>query len=121
MIHLGEKKNRAGESIPRVKTIFGLANKSDGHGLEHLPRVQSFGAGPKDVEFFLNDSSGAPSSLSTGQAAGIPGRKKKARVRRAAPLAMARAKMPPRAEGILACTSSSTTVFAPLLLNSVPL
>lgn len=79
VIHLGEKKNRAGESIPRVKTIYGLANKNDRHGLDHPPRVQSFGAGPKDVEFFLNDSSGAPSSSSTGQAAGPPGSKKKAK------------------------------------------
>ena len=77
VIHLGEKKNKAGESIARVKTIFGLANKDDGHGLDHPPRVQSFGAGPKDVEFFLNDSPGAPSSSSTGQAAGTPGKKKK--------------------------------------------
>ena len=77
VIHLGEKKNHAGESIARVKTIFGLANKNDGHGLDHPPRVQTFGAGPKDVEFFLNDSSGAPSSSSTSQAAGTPGSKKK--------------------------------------------
>ena len=70
VIHLAEKKNKTGESIPRVKTIFGLASKDDGHSLDHPPRVQSFGAGPKDVEFFLNDSIGAPSSLSAGQAAG---------------------------------------------------
>ncbi len=77
VIHLKEKKNKAGQSIARVKTIFGLANKNDGHGLDHPPRVQKFGAGPKDVEFFLNDSSGAPSSSSTAQAAGTPGSKKK--------------------------------------------
>jgi len=73
VIHLEEKKNRAGESVARVRTIFGLANKDDGHGLDHPPQVQSFGAGAKDVKFFLNDSSGAPSSSSTGQAAGTPG------------------------------------------------
>jgi len=85
VIHLGEKKNKAGESIPRVKTIFGLATKDDGQSLEHPPQFpnlranpnQIFGAGPKDVEFFLSDSSGAPSSSSTGQAAGTPGSKKK--------------------------------------------
>ena len=77
MIHLAEKKNKAGESIPRVKTIFGLANKDDGHSLDHPPRVQNFGAGPKDVEFFLNDSPGAPSSSSAGQAAGTSSGKKK--------------------------------------------
>ncbi|KAL9131513.1 MAG: hypothetical protein Q9217_000592 [Psora testacea] len=76
--HLGEKKNKAGESVPRVKTIFGLANKSDGASLAHPPRVQNFGVGPKEVEFFLNDSStGAPSSSSTSQATGTQGGKKK--------------------------------------------
>jgi len=39
VIHLGEKKNKAGDSIARVKTIFGLTNKNDGHGLNHPPRV----------------------------------------------------------------------------------
>ena len=70
MNHLAEKKNKAGEPIPRVKTIYGLAGKEDGHGLDHPPLVRSFGAGPKDVEFFLNDSTREPSSLSIGQAAG---------------------------------------------------
>lgn len=77
VIHLAEKKKKTGESIPRVKTIFGLATKDDGHGLDHPPRVQKFGAGPKDVEFHLSDSPGAPSSSSVGQAAGTPGGKKK--------------------------------------------
>ena len=77
VIHLGEKKNKAGESILRVKTINGLANKNDGHSLDHPPRVQSFGAGTKEVEFFLSDSSGAPSSSSPAQTGGTPGGKKK--------------------------------------------
>lgn len=58
--HLAEKRNKAGESIPRVKTIYGLASKDDGHGLDHPPLVKSFGAGPKDVKFFLNDSVSPP-------------------------------------------------------------
>ncbi len=77
VVHLAEKKNKAGESIPRVKTIFGLANKDDGHSLEHPPRVQTFGAGPKDVEFFLNDSPATPSSSSASQAGGASSGKKK--------------------------------------------
>ena len=80
VIHLGEKKNKAGESIPRVKTIFGLANPNDGYDRNHLvrpPRVPSFGAGPKEVEFFVNDSSEAPSSSSTSQAPVTQGSKKK--------------------------------------------
>lgn len=121
VIHLGEKKNRTGESISRVKTIFGLANKSDGHGLEHLPRVQSFSAGPKDVEFFLNDSSGAPSSSSTGQAAGTPGSKKKGKRKKGGASSHCPGQGPPGAEDILVYTSSSKAVFALLLFNSIPL
>ena len=81
--HLAERKNKSGESIPRVKTIFGLANKNDGHGLDHPPRVASFGAGPKEVEFFLNESSGEPSTPSTGQAAGTQASKKKGKGKKA--------------------------------------
>lgn len=68
--HLEVKKNIAGESIPRVKTIYGLASKDDGHGLDRPPLVSEFGAGPKDVRFFLNDSTEAPSSSCTNQATG---------------------------------------------------
>lgn len=39
--------------------------------------MRSFGAGPKDIEFFLNDSTGEPSSLSIGQAAGTLSSEKK--------------------------------------------
>ena len=77
VIHLAEKKNKAGERVPRVKTIFGLANNNDGHSLDHPPKVPSFGAGPKEVEFFLSDAPGAPSSSSAGQAAGTSSGKKK--------------------------------------------
>ncbi|KAK2667219.1 Argonaute linker 2 domain, partial [Fusarium oxysporum f. sp. vasinfectum] len=52
--HLPEKRNKANEVIPRVKTIFGLARKDDGHGLAHPPRVRQHGAGAKDVEFWLD-------------------------------------------------------------------
>ncbi|KAL9010648.1 MAG: hypothetical protein Q9173_004437 [Seirophora scorigena] len=75
--HLAEKKNKSGQSVPRVKTIFGLAHKDDGYGLDHPPRVQIFGAGSKAVEFYRGDSPGAPSSSSAGQAAGTPGGKGK--------------------------------------------
>ena len=77
VIHLGDKKNKAGEFIPRVKTIFGLANTNDGYKLDHPPRVSSFGAGPKEVEFFVSDPSEAPSSSSTSQPAVTQGSKKK--------------------------------------------
>lgn len=87
--HLGEKKNKAGASIPRVKTIFGLANKNDGHGLDHPPRVKDFGAGPRDVEFYLNDPSATTSSASTGAAADAPGGKKKGKGKKSGPASTA--------------------------------
>ncbi|KOS18839.1 Protein argonaute-2 [Escovopsis weberi] len=70
--HLKDKVNKRGEPIPRIKTIFGLANKNDGYGLEHPPRVKAFGAGPKDVEFWLDS---APSGTSASSA-GSGGKKK---------------------------------------------
>ena len=58
--HLPEKRNKASQVIPRIKTIFGLARKDDGHGTMNAPRVKGHGAGAKDVEFWLD--SGASSS-----------------------------------------------------------
>ncbi|EOA82417.1 uncharacterized protein SETTUDRAFT_173223 [Exserohilum turcica Et28A] len=58
--HLKEKRNKANQVIPRIKTIFGLARKDDGHGMVHRPRIQRHGAGAKEVEFWL-DSEGNPS------------------------------------------------------------
>ncbi|KAL5610456.1 hypothetical protein FOBRF1_006573 [Fusarium oxysporum] len=71
--HLPEKRNKANEVIPRVKTIFGLARKDDGHGLVHPPRVRQHGAGAKDVEFWLDgeaSSSSAPKPVAKGGAKG---------------------------------------------------
>lgn len=69
--HLKERVNKKGEIIPRIKTIFGLGNKNDGHGLAHPPKVRAFGAGPKDVEFWLDalpqqGSSSAPTRRKKG-------------------------------------------------------
>ena len=73
--HLAERKNRAGEVIVRPKTIIGLANPDDGYSLEHRPRVKMRGAGPKDVEFWLNAdpvkaAPGATPSASSGKKKG---------------------------------------------------
>ena len=57
--HLPVKRNRAGQIVPRVKTINGLATSSDGQGSEHPPKVRSFGASSRDVEFFLGDQPGS--------------------------------------------------------------
>jgi eukaryotic translation initiation factor 2C len=71
--HLPEKRNKANQLIPRVKTIFGLARKDDGHGMAHPPRVRQHGAGAKDVEFWLDgeaSSSAAPKADAKGSAKG---------------------------------------------------
>jgi eukaryotic translation initiation factor 2C len=52
--HLPVKKNRAGEKIPRIKTIAALANNGDGHSLDHPPQITKFAAGPKEVKFWLD-------------------------------------------------------------------
>jgi eukaryotic translation initiation factor 2C len=61
--HLPEKRNKANQVIPRIKTIFGLARKDDGYKLPNRPRIKKHGAGAKEVEFWLDgdaSSSGAP-------------------------------------------------------------
>ncbi|KAF2470803.1 putative RNA interference and gene silencing protein [Lindgomyces ingoldianus] len=71
--HLPEKRNKANEVIPRVKTIFGLARKDDGHRMAHPPRVRNHGAGAKDIEFWLDDeasSSSAPKAEAKGDPKG---------------------------------------------------
>ena len=59
--HLKEKKSKAGVPIHRIKTISGLAKMGDGARSEHPPRIRrGFGAGPKDVEFWLNETAATP-------------------------------------------------------------
>ncbi|KAL4890621.1 ribonuclease H-like domain-containing protein [Aspergillus ambiguus] len=48
------RKNKQGQVIPRIKAITGLAAQNDGKRLPKPPRVKHTGAGPNDVEFFLN-------------------------------------------------------------------
>lgn len=66
--HLKEKRNKKGEVVHRIKAIIGLAKKSDGRQLDHPPRVARLGAGPKSVEFWLEDrpTPTAPSSTVPG-------------------------------------------------------
>ncbi|KAF4120452.1 PAZ domain [Geosmithia morbida] len=92
--HLKERKRSNGQVIPRVKTIFGLAGRNDGHGLAHPPRVKAMGAGAKDVEFWL-DAQGqdtstpapAPEGADKGgpPGAAAPKKKKKAKGGTSAP------------------------------------
>lgn len=54
--HLGVKKSKVSNlEIPRIKTIFGLAQPQDGRTLPKPPQIQAYGAGPKGVKFWLND------------------------------------------------------------------
>jgi eukaryotic translation initiation factor 2C len=54
--HLQVKKSKNTNKItPRVKTIFGLAHQQDGQGGLLPPQVDSLGAGPKNVRFWLAD------------------------------------------------------------------
>ena len=48
-----KNKNKAGQVVPRMKTIAGFATKQDGRNLPHRPVVSDFGAGPNDVKFWL--------------------------------------------------------------------
>lgn len=55
------KKNKAGQDIPRMKTIVGFATQQDGRGLANPPFVSEFGAGPNDVRFCLEGNTGEDS------------------------------------------------------------
>lgn len=77
VIHI-TRRNRAGQAIPRVKTITGLATSHDGQGLPHPPRVTNFGAGSKDVQFFLGSGpSGAPKEETSDKPSGSGSKKGK--------------------------------------------
>ncbi|KAI2775636.1 eukaryotic translation initiation factor 2C 2 [Daldinia loculata] len=71
--HLKERRNKSGKVIERIKSICGLANKNDGYNSPHPPIVKAFGAGAKDVQFWLdeNPSSKPPSDATpTGKKKG---------------------------------------------------
>lgn len=61
-----KRQNKRGQSIPRIKTIMGFATKDDGHKLHHPPQVSQYGAGAKDVQFWLNSSPTPGSSSQPG-------------------------------------------------------
>ncbi|KAI0554701.1 ribonuclease H-like domain-containing protein [Xylaria curta] len=71
-----EKKNNKGQIVQRVKTIYGLAAPGDGSTkagkpvLEHPPQVSKFGAGAKDVKFWLNGTGGGKNNAKTTSTGG---------------------------------------------------
>ncbi|KAH0536301.1 hypothetical protein FGG08_006816 [Glutinoglossum americanum] len=64
--HLLAKKDKSGQPIKRVKTIFRLANRDDGQGQGNPPRVTSPGCGAQGVEFFHGDPPGQKPSTKPG-------------------------------------------------------
>lgn len=79
--HLNVKKNKNGEEVHRTKAIIALAKKSDGRKSAHPPRVSETGAGPKNVEFWLEDQPPSSTPSSSVPGAGLsqppPGKKGK--------------------------------------------
>lgn len=58
-----ERKNSQGQLRPRIKAICGLANPGDNASSANPPKVTRHGAGPNDVEFFINEPSPQPVSV----------------------------------------------------------
>ena len=54
------RKNSRGQPRPRIRPIFGLANRGDGGSSPNPPKVPRHGAGAQDVQFFLAESSPQP-------------------------------------------------------------
>ncbi|KAF4626624.1 hypothetical protein G7Y89_g11532 [Cudoniella acicularis] len=69
LLHLPGKKSNAGVDIRRTKTIFGLAHPQDGSAEDHRPQISSFGAGPRDVKFWLS-AQAAPAAKPAAKPAG---------------------------------------------------
>ncbi|KAI9649033.1 hypothetical protein NHQ30_001600 [Ciborinia camelliae] len=57
VIHLPAKKSKAGTTIPREKSIWDLAHPRDGSNEDHPPQIARYGAGPKDVKFYISAES----------------------------------------------------------------
>lgn len=74
VIHI-TRTNKSGKRIPRIKTIQGLATRDDGRNLAHPPIVPQFGAGAKEVQFFLDSSGESASGKPKAPAGGKKGKK----------------------------------------------
>jgi eukaryotic translation initiation factor 2C len=72
-LHLLGRKNKAGKVIPSVAVFLDFATPNDGTTEANPPQVRAYGAGPKDVKFFLTGEQPVSKGLSgkkTGKAAG---------------------------------------------------
>ena len=70
------RKNKQGQRIPRIKTVQAFATRDDGRKLPNPPIVPQYGAGAKEVKFFLDAS---PSDISSKDNSGGSGGKKKSK------------------------------------------
>jgi eukaryotic translation initiation factor 2C len=77
VVHI-QRKNKAGKSVARIKTILSLARRDDGRGQVNPPIVSKVGGGSKEVKFFLLDkpaeSSAAQSTAPKSQGKGKKGK-----------------------------------------------
>ena len=69
------RTNRSGSRIPRIKTIQGLATKDDGRNQAHPPIVTQYGAGAKEVQFYLDDAGAGASGKAGASGGGKKGKK----------------------------------------------
>jgi eukaryotic translation initiation factor 2C len=65
-------KNKQGQRVPRVKMIESLATPNDGQGSSSPPVVSNFGAGPRDVKFYLNGGDDDKRQSPKGKKGGKP-------------------------------------------------
>lgn len=77
------RKDKNGNKILRVKTIFNLAFPRDGAKQDNPPRVKEFASGPTDVSFHLSKSD-APQASSSSASAVPPAAKGKGKKKPAA-------------------------------------
>lgn len=66
------RKDKNGNKIPRIKTIFNLAFTHDGRKQDHPPKVLEFASGPTDVSFFLKKPDDKPQASSSTSSAPTP-------------------------------------------------
>ena len=69
------RTNSSGRRIPRIKTIQSLATRDDGRSRAHPPIVPQFGAGAKEVQFFLDDVGEGASGKAKASGGGKKGKK----------------------------------------------
>jgi eukaryotic translation initiation factor 2C len=69
--HLPQKRSKkTNEILMRQKTITSFAHPNDGSTEPHPPRVARFGAGPKEVQFWLDDAGPPTDAKSSKKPAG---------------------------------------------------